>query len=80
MGTGAYDAAIWAKKNTPSRDASSAEWEEFARKAIDFAEKYRGEPEYKAVCTIIKNQCDAVFEGVPIIQKEPIRLKRGKNE
>ena len=64
-------------ENVPSKDASDAEWEAFAVKAVDFCERYRGEPEYEMVCKNVKARCDAVFKGVPIIQKEPIRLKGG---
>lgn len=77
MGSGAWESAKWALENTPSKDTSDAEWEMFAMKADEFCKKYIGEPEYDMVLRNIKARCDAVFEGVPIIQNEPIRLNRG---
>ena len=77
MGNGAWESAKWALENVPSKDASDAEWEEFARKSIEFCEQYKDEPEYDLVCRNIKARCDAVFEGVPIIQKEPVKLSKG---
>lgn len=77
MGSGAWKSAEWVLENVPSKDASDAEWESFAVKAVDFCERYRGKLEYDMVCRNVKARCDAVFEGVPIIQKEPVELSEG---